>query len=124
MYDIKAIYEAKSVEHAVQLRMEHPEAVIIAGGSDVLIKIREGRLAGCELISIYGLDEMRGISAYGAQIGLDVVQEVSAKIDALRIPRGISVRAALVYDGELSPAVGASGFFDAIVPASRLLGLD
>ncbi len=61
MYDIKAIYEAKSVEHAVQLRMEHPEAVIIAGGSDVLIKIREGRLAGCELISIYGLDEMRGI---------------------------------------------------------------
>ena len=58
------------------------------------------------------------------EIGLDVVQEVSAKIDALRIPRGISVRAALVYDGELSPAVGASGFFDAIVPASRLLGLD
>ena len=58
------------------------------------------------------------------EIGLDIVQEVSAKIDALRIPRGISVRAALVYDGELSPAVGASGFFDAIVPASRLLGLD
>ena len=62
MYDIKALYEAKSVAHAVQLRLEHPEAVLIAGGSDVLIKMREGKLAGCELISIYGLDELRGVS--------------------------------------------------------------
>ena len=61
MYDIKALYEADSVQHAVQLLLEHPEAVIIAGGSDVLIKIREGKLAGRELISIYGLDELRGI---------------------------------------------------------------
>ena len=56
MYDIKALYEAESVENAVQLLTEHPEAVIIAGGSDVLIKMREGKLAGCELVSIYGLD--------------------------------------------------------------------
>ena len=30
MYDIKALYEAESVENAVQLLTEHPEAVIIA----------------------------------------------------------------------------------------------
>ena len=46
----------------------------------------------------------------------------AAKIAALRLPRGITVRAALVYDGELSPAVEAGGFFDALVPASKLLG--
>lgn len=62
MYDMKALYEALSVEDAVKLLTEHPEAVIIAGGSDVLIKMREGKLAGCELVSIYGLDELRGIS--------------------------------------------------------------
>ena len=28
----------------------------------MLIQMREGRLAGCELVSIYGLDELRGIS--------------------------------------------------------------
>jgi len=61
MYDVKAIYEAKTVEEAVKLRQEHPQAVIIAGGSDVLIKIREGKLAGCELISIYGIDSLRGV---------------------------------------------------------------
>ena len=62
MYDIKALYEAESVDHAVALRLEHPEAQIIAGGSDVLVQIREGRRAGKELISIYTLDELRGVS--------------------------------------------------------------
>ncbi len=62
MFDIKAIYEAQSPEDAVSLLTEHSHAIVIAGGSDVLIKIRGGRLAGCELVSIYGLDELRGIS--------------------------------------------------------------
>ena len=46
MYDIKALYEAESVEDAVRLLQEHPEAQIIAGGSDVLVQIREGKRAG------------------------------------------------------------------------------
>lgn len=61
MFDVKAIYEAKTVDEAVKLRQEHPQAIVIAGGSDVLIKIREGKLAGCELISIYGIDALRGV---------------------------------------------------------------
>ena len=46
MYDIKALYEASSVEEAVALLTAHPQAIIIAGGSDVLVKMREGALAG------------------------------------------------------------------------------
>ena len=61
MYDMKALYEATSVEEAVSLRMEHPQAQIIAGGSDVLIQMREGKRAGAELISIYGIDALRGV---------------------------------------------------------------
>lgn len=62
MYDIKALYEAESVQDAVRLLQEHPQAQILAGGSDVLVQIREGRRAGAELVSIYMLDELRGIS--------------------------------------------------------------
>lgn len=62
MYDMKALYEAESVEHAIQLLVEHPEAQIIAGGSDVLVQMREGKRAGKELVSIYRIDAMRGIS--------------------------------------------------------------
>ena len=62
MYDIKALYEAQSVDDAVHLMQQHPQAQIIAGGSDVLVQIREGRRAGVELVSIYGLDELRGVT--------------------------------------------------------------
>ncbi|WP_024291385.1 xanthine dehydrogenase subunit XdhB [Lacrimispora indolis] len=61
MYDMKALYEANTVEEAVKLRLEHPEAQIIAGGSDVLIQMREGKRAGKELISIYMINEIRGV---------------------------------------------------------------
>ena len=62
MYDMKALYEAESVQHAIELRLEHPEAQIIAGGSDVLVQMREGKRAGKELISIYMIDALRGVS--------------------------------------------------------------
>ena len=62
MYDIEALYEATSVPHAIELLQQHPEAKIIAGGSDVLVQIREGRLAGATLVSIQKLDELRGVT--------------------------------------------------------------
>lgn len=62
MYDIQALYEASSVEDAIALLTAHPEAKVIAGGSDILIKLREGKLADCALVSIYALDELRGVS--------------------------------------------------------------
>ena len=62
MYDMKALYEAESVQHAIELRLEHLEAQIIAGGSDVLVQMREGKRAGKELISIYMIDALRGVS--------------------------------------------------------------
>ena len=65
MYDLKALYEAESVQDAVRLRREHPEAQILAGGTDVLVQMREGKRAGKELISIYGIDSMRGVSIDG-----------------------------------------------------------
>jgi len=62
MYDIEALYEADSTIHALELLREHPEAHIIAGGSDVLVEIRDGKLAGSILVSIQKLDELRGVS--------------------------------------------------------------
>lgn len=61
MYDIGKFYQAADVEDAVRALVKDPEAVVISGGSDVLIKIREGRLAGCSLVSIHGIKELEGI---------------------------------------------------------------
>ncbi len=62
MYDIEKYYQAKDTADAVRALAEDPEAVLISGGSDVLIKIREGKLAGCSLVSIHGIGELEGIS--------------------------------------------------------------
>ena len=62
MYDMSALYQAESVQDAIRLRLEHPEAQIIAGGTDVLVQMREGKRAGKALISIQGCGEMRGVT--------------------------------------------------------------
>ena len=49
-----------------------------------------------------------------------VEDEVRDKIRRLKLPRDISVRAALVYDGELAPELEENNYFDFLVPAARL----
>ena len=63
MYDIQSIYQATSVDDAIRALQADPSALVIAGGTDVLIKIREGKLAGCSLVSIHNLtDELSGVT--------------------------------------------------------------
>ncbi len=62
MFDIASIYQATSLQDAVRALVADPEALIIAGGTDVLIQVREGKLAGRRLVSIAGLKELSGIS--------------------------------------------------------------
>lgn len=58
-----------------------------------------------------------------ASIGREVIEEVERKRRLLSHPKSVSVRTALVYEGELAPSVEADGFFDAIVRFRDLLGV-
>ena len=58
-----------------------------------------------------------------AHIGYDVIGEIREKCRHVPRPRGVSLRTALVYSGELAKSVVADGYFDAIVPFARLIGL-
>lgn len=62
MYDIEKFYQAADIDDAVRALSNDPDAVVISGGSDVLIKIREGKLAGCSLVSIHGIKALEGIT--------------------------------------------------------------
>ena len=57
------------------------------------------------------------------RIGREIVAEVQEKCRRLARPEGVSLKTVLVYQGELAPSVEADGYFDAVVPARRLLGL-
>jgi len=57
------------------------------------------------------------------EIGEEVESEVAAKRARIRIPSDVTVRYALVYDGEIAEVVRGNAFFDAIVSSRDLLGL-
>lgn len=61
MYDIENYYNAKTIEEAVTLLKQYPDTRIISGGSDVLIKIREGKMAGTSLVCIRDIPELQGV---------------------------------------------------------------
>ncbi|MCR5289727.1 MAG: xanthine dehydrogenase FAD-binding subunit XdhB [Treponema sp.] len=62
MYDIEKITVVTSIQDAVKALYADPEAEIIAGGSDVLIKTRAGKMAGCHLVSIREIKELKGVT--------------------------------------------------------------
>lgn len=62
MFDIKNIIEPKTLEEAIKLKGEKPSFKVIAGGTDVLIKLRHGSWEGLELLSIKNLNELDFIS--------------------------------------------------------------
>ena len=58
------------------------------------------------------------------EIAPGVIEDVKEKVDALKAPRNMSVRTALVYDGNLSPVVEAERYFDFVLDAKSLLSAD
>lgn len=54
------------------------------------------------------------------KITASVVGEARAKVERLRLRKGVSARTALVYDGTLVPEIVQSGYFDFLVPADSL----
>jgi len=56
-----------------------------------------------------------------AEIGREVIEEMAEKVKRVRVPRGKSVKTALVYSGHLSPIVEAQGYFNAVVDIRDIL---
>ena len=70
MFDIKSFYEAADVNDAVRALREDKDAILISGGTDVLIKLREGKGAGAALVSIHNIRELK-------EIGMDSCGDIT-----------------------------------------------
>lgn len=62
MFDIQSFYEAESVKAAIEALVGDENAQVISGGTDVLIRVREGKDAGCSLVSIHNIPEIKGVT--------------------------------------------------------------
>jgi xanthine dehydrogenase FAD-binding subunit len=61
MFNLKNLIKANSVDHAISLLRENPDARLIAGGTDVLIKLRDGKQGFSDLVDIHDLEKLKGI---------------------------------------------------------------
>ena len=53
------------------------------------------------------------------EIGHEIIDEVDGKVRKLKFSGNLSLRTALVYEGNLSPSVAADHYFDFLVPAEK-----
>ena len=88
-------------------------------------KARNGEEGGCQIDLLIQTPRTAFIVEVKRKrnIGLTVEDEVRRKIRLLPVKTGKSKRAVLVYEGELAKSIEADGYFDALIPARRLLGL-
>lgn len=61
MFDISFLYEAKDVKDAIKKLSENEKSEVVSGGTDVLIRVREGKDAGMGLVSIHNIAELKGV---------------------------------------------------------------
>ena len=61
MFDVSFVYEAKDVKDAIKKLVENEKSEVISGGTDVLIRVREGKDAGMGLVSIHNIQELKGV---------------------------------------------------------------
>ncbi len=62
MFNFKSYDKASSVKEAIQLLKENPKAKLIAGGTDVLIKLHKGKGSFDHLVDIHDVPELNFIS--------------------------------------------------------------
>jgi len=62
MFNFKSYSRADSIQEAIHLLKENPEAHLIAGGTDVLVKLHKGKGDFDHLIDIHGIAELDFIS--------------------------------------------------------------
>ena len=84
----------------------------------------EGNKSGCQIdlliqtpMTAYVVEVKRK-----REIDESIISEMQGRVARLPLRRGMTPRPVLVYEGELAPYVEGSGYFDAVIPAAKLLG--
>jgi xanthine dehydrogenase FAD-binding subunit len=62
MFQLNNYQKANSVREAIELLKENADARLIAGGTDVLIRLREGKKEFAQLVDIHDLEELKQLT--------------------------------------------------------------
>ncbi len=93
MYDVQRVYQAESVREALSILAQDGDALVVNGGTDVMIRLKERKLKQASLVSIAGVQALKGICVcengdirIGAGACFDDIyrnEDINARIPAL-----------------------------------------
>ncbi len=87
-------------------------------------KDRSGRRRVCQIdLLVQTPRTVYVVEVKRKNIDCGVEKDVEEKLKLLHVRKNVSKRPVLVYDGEISPRVEADGYFAALIPARKLLGI-
>lgn len=61
MYGVEKLYVPQTLEEALDILAKDPEVQPLAGGTDIIVKMRSKHLKGVKLMSIAKLEELKGV---------------------------------------------------------------
>jgi CO/xanthine dehydrogenase FAD-binding subunit len=121
---------ARSVDEAVSLLAQHEDqARVLAGGTDIIVQVREGRRQVAMLVDVKGIPELNQLS-YDASQGLtigaavpcyriyegeDIAAAYPGLIDAVALVGGIQIQGRATVGGNLCNASPAADTIPALI---------
>jgi carbon-monoxide dehydrogenase medium subunit len=113
------LHEAATLKQAATLMARYgPDARLLAGGTDLLVDLKTGRIGVRHLVSINRIDSLRGVSRRGNPLGIGALTTVteldrspivrrrfSPILDATRRMAAVQVRNAATVGGNIASAV-------------------
>ena len=138
MFNFKSYHKAGSINEAIQLLQENPEARLIAGGTDVLIKLHKGKGRFDHLVDIHDIPELNFISQNGngdLMIGATtcftsvsesplILKHVSVLSAAIRTIGGPQVRNMATIGGNLCNGVPSADSATPLICLNALLTIE
>ena len=61
MFDIESYHKADSVDEAIALLLQNPKSILLAGGTDVLVRLRQGNPDYRHIIDIHDVADLKTI---------------------------------------------------------------
>ncbi len=133
---IRADYHrARCLDEALELKTGRPDSAWIAGGTDVLVLMKDGAMRAGNLVSILALDELRGIDLedglrFGAAVSVaDVLataglaERYRALRDALRVFASPQIRNVATVGGNVCRASPGGDSSPALLVHGARLGV-
>lgn len=92
-------YRARSLQEASSLLLQHEGAKVLAGGTDLLVKLRDGKDACRAVVDIKGIEELKTITMEGDTLSIGALATVTDILESelLAGPYGLLKEAAAVF---------------------------